>query len=167
MLENIHSEEKILRAQGKKLIIEQEHFSKLSKEIENKLLSADQLRQQAIDQKLEKVRKVSDLLEKASQTRNELEKEKESKLLEKLEKISLSNKKKEQIQQETIQRAKDHTEKVFQIVQDLKLKENQELKSKESELENKLKQADANRIQVQQKKVEKAQNSYVRRSSSD
>jgi hypothetical protein len=40
-LENIHSEKKILRAQGKKLIIEQEHFSKLSKEIENKLLSAD------------------------------------------------------------------------------------------------------------------------------
>ena len=56
---------------------------------------------------------------------------------------------------------------MFQIVQDLKLKENQEMKSKESELENKLKQADANRIQVQQKKVEKAQNSYVRRSSSD
>lgn len=49
------------------------------------------------------------------------------------------------MQFETIQKAKDHTEKVFQIVQDLKLKENQEQKSKESELENKLKQADANR----------------------
>jgi hypothetical protein len=82
---------------------------------------------------------VSDLFEKATLNRNELEKEKESKLLEKLEKISLSNKKKEQIQLDTIQRAKDHTEKVFQIVQDLKLKENQEQKSKESELENKLK----------------------------
>lgn len=82
---------------------------------------------------------MSDLFEKATLNRNELEKEKESKLLEKLEKISLSNKKKEQIQLDTIQRAKDHTEKVFQIVQDLKLKENQEQKSKESELENKLK----------------------------
>jgi hypothetical protein len=59
---------------------------------------------------------VSDLFEKATLNRNELEKEKESKLLEKLEKISLSNKKKEQIQLDTIQRAKDHTEKVFQIV---------------------------------------------------
>ena len=82
---------------------------------------------------------MSDLFEKATLNRNEIEKEKESKLLEKLEKISLSNKKKEQIQLDTIQRAKDHTEKVFQIVQDLKLKENQEQKSKESELENKLK----------------------------
>ena len=91
---------------------------------------------------------MSDLFEKATLNRNELEKEKESKLLEKLEKISLSNKKKEQIQLDTIQRAKDHTEKVFQIVQDLKLKENQEQKSKESELENKLKQADANRSQL-------------------
>jgi hypothetical protein len=109
---------------------------------------------------------VSDLFEKATLNRNELEKEKESKLLEKLEKISLSNKKKEQIQLDTIQRAKDHTEKVFQIVQDLKLKENQEQKSKESELENKLKQADANRSQVHQRIVEKAQNSYVRRNSS-
>jgi hypothetical protein len=109
---------------------------------------------------------VSDLFEKATLNRNELEKEKESKLLEKLEKISLSNKKKEQIQLDTIQRAKDHTEKVFQIVQDLKLKENQEQKSKESELENKLKQADANRSQLHQRIVEKAQNSYVRRNSS-
>lgn len=109
---------------------------------------------------------MSDLFEKATLNRNELEKEKESKLLEKLEKISLSNKKKEQIQLDTIQRAKDHTEKVFQIVQDLKLKENQEQKSKESELENKLKQADANRSQVHQRIVEKAQNSYVRRNSS-
>lgn len=109
---------------------------------------------------------MSDLFEKATLNRNELEKEKESKLLEKLEKISLSNKKKEQIQLETIQRAKDHTEKVFQIVQDLKLKENQEQKSKESELENKLKQADANRSQLHQRIVEKAQNSYVRRNSS-
>jgi len=109
---------------------------------------------------------VSDLFEKATLNRNELEKEKESKLLEKLEKISLSNKKKEQIQLDTIQRAKDHTEKVFQIVQDLKLKENQEQKSKESELENKLKQADANLSQVHQRIVEKAQNSYVRRNSS-
>jgi hypothetical protein len=55
---------------------------------------------------------------------------------------------------------------VFQIVQDLKLKENQEQKSKESELENKLKQADANRSQLHQRIVEKAQNSYVRRNSS-
>ena len=109
---------------------------------------------------------MSDLFEKATLNRNELEKEKESKLLEKLEKISLSNKKKEQIQLDTIQRAKDHTEKVFQIVQDLKLKENQEQKSKESELENKLKQADANRSQLHQRIVEKAQNSYVRRNSS-
>ena len=60
----------------------------------------------------------------------------------------MSNKKKEQMQFETIQKAKDHTEKVFQIVHDLKLKENQEQKSKESELENKLKHADANRNQV-------------------
>lgn len=109
---------------------------------------------------------MSDLFEKATLNRNELEKEKESKLLEKLEKISLSNKKKEQIQLDTIQRAKDHTEKVFQIVQDLKLKENQEQKSKESELENKLKQADANRSQAHQRIIEKAQNSYVRRNSS-
>lgn len=41
-LELIHNtEEKISKAHEKKQIIEQEHFSKISKEIENKLHTAD------------------------------------------------------------------------------------------------------------------------------
>jgi hypothetical protein len=43
-------------------------------------LTAQELRKKAIDEKLEKVKKVSDLLLKANLTRQEIEKEKELKL---------------------------------------------------------------------------------------
>ena len=71
------------------------------------------------------------------------------------------------MQQETVQKAKDHTEKVFQIVHDLKLRESEVQKIKESEIENKLKQADEIRNQVNLKKIEKAQISQIKRSSSN
>lgn len=78
--------------------MEREQVDKILKQMESKLESAEQLRTQAIETKVERAKKESEKLLKVLKTQKVLEKEKETKIYERLEKIEISSQKHDALQ---------------------------------------------------------------------
>jgi len=78
--------------------MEREQVDKILKQMESKLESAEQLRTQAIETKVERAKKESEKLLKVLKTQKVLEKEKETKINERLEKIEISFQKHDALQ---------------------------------------------------------------------
>jgi len=117
---------------------------------------AVQKRTQLINVVVEKAKKETEKLGKASQCRQEREQSIKDKHQNVLEKQKESQLKKEKMAQDTVQKVKAHTSKVATIAQSKKEKEAQSLKTREQELEDRLKSAQTRKETMTKKKIETA-----------
>lgn len=106
------TDEKINMAKERKTAKAKEEIEKISKSIHFKLESAESRHTQAIESRIQKAKKTAEKRGRVMQTRHQLVEEKETQLTKVLEKVSQGHQKYEEKRQQTVQKAKDHSEKV-------------------------------------------------------
>ena len=109
---------------------------------------------------------MSDKLDRAVQSRRDRHAERATKVAEKLNLVDKVASKKEQMKQDIVMRAKDHSEKVIMTVKSKRERELSEQKVKEHEILVRQKQADELREAATRKKIVTAQAFQAKRSAS-
>lgn len=124
-------------------------------------------RTQNLDLVIQKAQKETEKLAQATQSRQEKENSLMTKYQENLQKLNQTQIKKEQLDKETVVKAKNHTDKVLGVLQSKKEREAQQQKIKEQEFAQKLKNAQDRKDTLTKKKVQMAQMSQKRSPSKD